>query len=86
MGAMASQITSLAIVYATVNSGADQENINAPCHWPFCGEFIGDPWIPAQMANDAENDAPIMTSLFCNPEGRDMRDHFWVQCLNDTSS
>ena len=42
MGAMASQITSLTIVYSTVYSDADQENIKAPCHRPLCGEFTGD--------------------------------------------
>ena len=44
MGAIASQITSLAIVYST-----QIKNITAPRHWPLCGEF------PAQMASDAEN-------------------------------
>ena len=37
MGTMASQITSLTIVYSTVLSGA--ENIKAPRHWPLCGEW-----------------------------------------------
>ena len=46
MGAMASQITSLTIVHSTVYSGADQENIEALRHWPLCGEFTGDRWIP----------------------------------------
>ena len=23
-----------------------KENIKAPCHWPLCGEFTGDQWIP----------------------------------------
>ena len=23
-----------------------KENIKAPCHWPLCGEFTGDRWIP----------------------------------------
>ena len=32
---MASQITGLTIVYSNVYSGADQENINDPRHWPF---------------------------------------------------
>ena len=45
-GAIASQITSLAIVYPSVYSGADQSNIKAPRHWPLCGEFTGDRWIP----------------------------------------
>ena len=45
MGAMAFQIISLTIVYSTVYSGADQ-NIKAPRHWPLCGEFTDDRWIP----------------------------------------
>ena len=35
MGAMASQIT-----------GEFKENIKAPRHWPLCGEFTDDRWIP----------------------------------------
>ena len=46
MGAIASQITSLMIVYSTVFSDADKKNIKAPRHWPLCGEFTGDRWIP----------------------------------------
>ena len=42
MGPMASQITSLAIVYSTVYSGADKKNINVTRYWPLCGEFTGD--------------------------------------------
>ena len=42
MGAVASQITSVAIVYSTQIKG----NIKAPRHWPLCGEFTGDRWIP----------------------------------------
>ena len=49
MSAIASQITSLTIVYSAVYSDADQKNIKAPRHWPLCGEF------PAQMASNAEN-------------------------------
>ena len=48
MAAIASQITSITIAYSTVYSGADQikENIKAPRHWPLCGEFTDDRWIP----------------------------------------
>ena len=46
MGTMASQITSLTIVYSTVYSVQIKENIKAPRHWPLCGEFTGDRWIP----------------------------------------
>ena len=38
MTTMASQITSLKMVYSTVGSVAD--------HWPLWGEFTGDRWIP----------------------------------------
>ena len=51
MCAIASQITSLAIVYSTVYSGAHKKNpknIKAPRHWPLCGEF------PAQTASNVE--------------------------------
>ena len=44
MRVMASQITSLMIVYSTVCSG--RENIKAPRHWPLWGEFTGGRWIP----------------------------------------
>ena len=46
MGAMASQITSLAIVYSSVYLGQIKENMKAPRHWPLWGEFTGDRWIP----------------------------------------
>ena len=56
MGAIASQITSLTIVYSTVNSDADQKNTSklrvtdiCAVNSPGTGEF------PAQMASDAEN-------------------------------
>ena len=55
MGAMASQITSLTIVYSTAYSGADQRNtsklrVNGLCagNSPGTGEF------PAQMSSNAE--------------------------------
>ena len=51
MRTMASQITSVSIVCSTVCSG------RAPRHWPWWGEFTGDRWIPAQRANNAENDS-----------------------------
>ena len=46
MGAIASQITNLTIVYSTVYSDAGQRNIKAPRHWPLCGEFTGGRRIP----------------------------------------
>ena len=46
MGAIASQIISLAIVYSTVYSAEIKENIKAPRHWHL--------WFPTQMASNAE--------------------------------
>ena len=43
MGAMASKITNLTIVYSTVYIG--EENIKAPRNSPLCREFTGDWWI-----------------------------------------
>ena len=55
MSAMASQKTSLTIVYSTVIQAQIKENIKAPRHWPLCGEFTGTGEFPAQRASDAEN-------------------------------
>ena len=50
MGAMASQITSLTIVYSIVYSGADQRKYQSSALLAFVtGEF------PARMASNAEN-------------------------------
>ena len=46
MGAIASQITSLTIVYSIVIQTQIKENIKAPRHWPLCGEFTCHRWIP----------------------------------------
>ena len=46
MGAMASQITIVSIVYSTVCSRADQRKHKAPRHRHLWGEFTGDRWIP----------------------------------------
>ena len=51
MGAMASQITSLTIVYSTVYSGADQRKHQSSASLAFVGEFTGDWW----TASNAEN-------------------------------
>ena len=47
MGAIASQITSLTIVYSTFFRAQIKENIKAPRHWPLWGEFTCDRWIPS---------------------------------------
>ena len=40
MSVKASQITSLTIIYSTVQAQI-KENTKAPCHCPLCGEFTG---------------------------------------------
>ena len=49
MGVMASQITSLTIVYSPIYSGSYKKALR---QWPLCGEFTG---FPAQMTSKAEN-------------------------------
>ena len=46
MDAMASEITSLTIVYSTVYSGTDQSKHQSSTLLAFVWEFIGDRWIP----------------------------------------
>ena len=54
MSLIASQITSLTIVYSTVYSGADQRKHQSSALLAFvCVEFTGE--FPAQMASNAEN-------------------------------
>ena len=46
MAEMASEITSLTIVYSTVYSDADQRKHQSSASLAFVREFIGDRWIP----------------------------------------
>ena len=55
MTTVSSQITSLAVVYSIVYSGADERKHQTPRHWPLCGEFTGTGEFPAQRASNAEN-------------------------------
>ena len=56
MGAIASQITSLTIVYSTVYSGADQSKHQSSASLAFvCGIQRGPVIFPAQMASNAGN-------------------------------
>ena len=56
MGAMASQITSLIIVYSTVYSDADKKNPSKLRVTGLCvGKSPGTGEFPAQMASNAEN-------------------------------
>ena len=45
MGTMASQATSLTIIYSLIHVQI-KENVKAPRYWPLCGEFTGHRWIP----------------------------------------
>ena len=65
MSAMASQITSLKILYSTVCSGAEQRSIKTPPHWPLWGEFTGDRWIPRTKGQWREKCFHLMTSSCC---------------------
>ena len=58
MSAMASQITSLTIVY----SRSKKENIRAPRHWPLWGEFTGDRWISRTKGQERGKCFHLMTS------------------------
>ena len=62
MGMLASQITSLTIVYSTVYSDADQRKHQAPRHWPLWGEFTGDRWIPRRNGQIRGKCFHLMTS------------------------
>ena len=55
MSLMASQITSLTIVYSTAYSGADQRKLQTPRYWPLWGNSPGTGEFPAQKASNAEN-------------------------------
>ena len=62
MDTMASQITSLTIIYSIVYSGADQRNIKSPRHWPLWGEFSGDRWIPRTKGQLRKKGFHLMTT------------------------
>ena len=57
MGAMASQITRLTMVYSTVYSDADQRKHQSSASLALSGEFTGGRWNPRtnRMASNAEN-------------------------------
>ena len=46
MGTMASQITCSRLFTPRFIEAQIKESIKAPRHWPLCGEFTGDRWIP----------------------------------------
>ena len=55
MGAIASQITSLAIVYSAFYSGVDQRKHQSSASLAFVWEFTGTGEFPAQRASYVEN-------------------------------
>ena len=55
MSTMASQITSLKVVYSTVYSDTDQRKHQSSASLALCGEFTGTGEFPAQRASYAEN-------------------------------
>ena len=46
MSTMASQITGISIDAQAFVQAHIKENIKVLRHWPLCGEFTGDQWIP----------------------------------------
>ena len=55
----ASRLFTQPFIQATI-----KEIIKAPRHWPLCGEFTHDRWIPRTRASNVEN---LMTSsCYCN--------------------
>ena len=65
MSAMASQITSLTIVYSTVYSGADQRKHQSSALLALCVEFTGDRWIPRTKGQWRGKCFHLMTSSCC---------------------
>ena len=55
MTTVASQITSLMVVYSIVNKVQIKENIKALGHCPLCWKFTGTGEFPAQRASNTEN-------------------------------
>ena len=62
MGAMASKITSLTMVYSTVYSGADQRKHQSSASLAFVREFTGDRWIPRSNGQWRGKCFHVMTS------------------------
>ena len=65
MTTMASQITSLTIVYSTVNSGADQRNHQSSASLAFVWGIHWDRWIPRTKGQLRGKCSHLMTSSWC---------------------
>ena len=55
MTTMASQITSLIVVYSIACSGTDQRKHQSSASLALCGEFTGAGEFPSQRASNVEN-------------------------------
>ena len=44
-----------------------KEHINAPRHWPLCGQFTGDWWIPRTNGQRGRKCSHLMTSSWTRP-------------------
>ena len=55
MGTMASQTTTLMIVYSTLIHAQIKENIKAPRHWPLCGNPPVTGELPTEKTSNAKN-------------------------------
>ena len=75
MNAMAFEITSLAMVYWTVYSGADQRKHQGSALLAFVGEFTGDRWIPRTKGQKCEKCFHLMTSSYASTH--------WVNIASD---
>ena len=62
MGVIASRITSLTIVYSIFIQTQIKEITKAQRHWPLCGEFTGDRWIPRTNSQWRGTCFQLMTS------------------------
>ena len=55
MNTTASQIPAWRLFTQPFIHAQIKENSQAPHHWPLCGEFTGDRWIPRTRVSNAEN-------------------------------
>ena len=69
MTMLASQITSLTVVYSIVYSGVNQRKHQTPRHWPLCGKFTGDRWISRTNGQLREKCFHLMTSSWQGGQG-----------------
>ena len=78
MSAMASQITSLTIVYLTICSGADQRKHHISASLAFAMGFIGDRWIPRTNGQWRGKCFHFMTSSWLLPPVYMLQGHILI--------